>query len=241
MKINKKNFPVVAAVSAVVIIAIGLFIFKRGGGNQDYRTLSLEESPYVRLVPREDGHWLKLIIANFEVSGAATLDYELIYDVPGLATQGVPGTIEIDGSDTVERDLLLGSESSGNFRYDEDVEAGTLNLNFRSSNGKLLAELSSDWRLLKDTTDIFSADGDFNLVLDEPNSSHFIVVMSTFGLPMPLENAKGVPYGAFSSGGEPYPGTLDFGDNVVRWDGDGYRDVEGDTVPNIGTFVQTSN
>ena len=233
------KLPRVFVVGAVVLIAVVGFFVLRGSANQDFRDLALTERPYVSLVPRSDGHWLKLTIENFKVEGASTLEYELIYQVPEGTTQGVPGTVEIAREDKVERDLLLGSESAGKFRYDEGVTDGELNLRFRNSSGKLLAQLSTPWRMLKGESEL--ALNKFTYKVDTPNEDEYLVVVDTFGLPKPLENATGEPYGVFASGGTPYPGTVTLASKMSRYDGANWGAMESDQSPDIGVFVETSN
>jgi len=69
------------------------------------------------------------------VTGAASMDYELIYSTSDGGQQGVPGTVKLTGTD-IDRPLLLGSESSGKYRYDAGVEQGTMTLKFRDASGK---------------------------------------------------------------------------------------------------------
>jgi hypothetical protein len=53
----------------------------------------------------------------------------------------VPGTVQLSGD--VEKKLLLGSESSGKFRYDTGITGGTMTIRFRNSSGKLLGKLET--------------------------------------------------------------------------------------------------
>ena len=68
--------------------------------------------------------------------------------------QGVPGTAKLDGGD-IERKMLLGSESSGKFRYDEGVKGGTLTLRFRNSKGRLIGKLSTEFTLTSPKKGVF--------------------------------------------------------------------------------------
>ena len=80
-----------------------------------------EDRPVVSLIPTSDGHYLKLVIENIVIQ-AQELDYELLYQTGENITQGIPGSVELGQGSSFELDLLLGSESSGKFRYDEGVE-----------------------------------------------------------------------------------------------------------------------
>jgi hypothetical protein len=108
--------------------------------------IPLDQRPSISLTPTSDGHWLNFIVKNIKVKDASSMDYELLYTTGAGIQQGVPGTVKLDGAD-VERKLLLGSESSGKFRYDEGVKDGTISIKFRNSAGKLLGKLSTTFSL----------------------------------------------------------------------------------------------
>lgn len=126
------------------------------------------------------GHWLTLNIKNINVPDAATVDYLLEYTIEDGRTQGVPGQVKLNGQD-IQRDLLLGSESSGKFTYDKGVEKGKLTLKFRNSNGKLIGKLSTDFHLQSNTTQISSVDGSFKVTLPKIMKGVYFVTMQTFG------------------------------------------------------------
>jgi hypothetical protein len=144
--------------------------------------VSLEDSPVASLTPRTDGHWLDLKVTNIGKFDADSVDYELIYKLPDGRTQGVPGTVSLskitDG--VLERELLLGSESSGNFRYDKGVEGGSFSLRFRNEKGRLVAKFTTDFTLQTNTDELTSSDGNFLYSLDSVSRDYF-VVMKTFG------------------------------------------------------------
>src|SRR3989344_2823503 len=118
----KKKLPLIL-IGAGVLVVVVAFLVLRGRGpagtdEENVPELPFSQRPFTRLVPTEDGHYLTMIVSNFNVPGAASMDYELYYDTAEGITQGVPGKVNLDGKDSVERELLLGSESSGKFRYD---------------------------------------------------------------------------------------------------------------------------
>ena len=204
MKQVKKKLPFIILGLGALVLVVG-FVVLRKPSQESFEEeaapeIALEMRPVASLTPSEDGHWLKLVIEKFEID-AATLDYELLYKLPDGRTQGVPGTAKLDGS-KIERDLLLGSESSGKFRYDEGVEAGTLTLRFRNDKGKLAAKFTTEFNLLFETTNLSSADGQFTFDLASPTDDYYIV-MSTFGMyELPGSDVLSGPYGVFSSGGD---------------------------------------
>ena len=202
----KKLLPLILLALGLASILGGYFFLrsqKQNQGNEEksaLREIKLEDRPVASLTPSEDGHWLKLKIAKIKIKEAASLDYELLYKLPDGRTQGVPGTIKLNGQDLIERDLLLGSESSGKFRYDEGVKQGTLTLRFRDKAGKLIAKFSTEFSLLSETKELMTPDGSFRVSLVKKPKSGYFVLMETFGVyeSLPQEIAAG-PYGLFSS------------------------------------------
>jgi len=151
----KKYWPIIALLAGVLVVAgVYFFVIRKPAvddnlsqEDQTVAEIPQDQRPSTSLTPSMDGHWLKMKIESIKVAGAFSMDYELLYKISDGRTQGVPGTIKLEGQTSIERNLLLGSESSGKFRYDEGVESGTLTLRFRNSSGKLLGRLSTDWTL----------------------------------------------------------------------------------------------
>lgn len=119
----KKFIPLILLVVGVVVLLLVYFLVikpsKTQTGNEEQVSslmeVSLDDRPVASLTPTADGHWLNLKVDKINIP-AATMDYELLYDLPDGRTQGVPGTITLNGLKVIERKLLLGSESSGKFR-----------------------------------------------------------------------------------------------------------------------------
>jgi len=204
----KKFLPLILIGIGIVITLVVFILVKNSKNNlssddQDAAVpeLPAEQRPLVMLIPTNnpsvpgsDGHWLDFKVQKINVPGAAAMDYELIYSTGSGGQQGVPGTVKLNGSD-VERMLLLGSESSGKFRYDTGVETGTMTIRFRNDKGKLIGKLSTVFHLQTGVTELTSADGAFKHTLDKVAKGVFFVTMQTF--------ANG--YQAFSSDGKVYP------------------------------------
>jgi len=95
--------------------------------------LADNEKPYVSLIPSTDGHTLTFKVNNIP-SKFSTAEYELIYtaqDEKIEIEKGVSGTVKLEGSTTISKDLLLGTASCTNgckYKYDEGVTGGTLTL-----------------------------------------------------------------------------------------------------------------
>ena len=120
----KKFLPIFLFLIGILAVA-GVYFFVIKGKKEQPPTTSEEsalievplgERPIVSLTPTSDGHFLNLKIEKI-LASAASLDYELLYPVAGGRVQGVPGSVPLTGQKEIERKLLLGSESSGKFRY----------------------------------------------------------------------------------------------------------------------------
>ncbi len=184
------------------------------GEEEVVRELPQDQWPVVSLVPTSDpsipnspGHLLDFKVQKINIPGAATMDYLLVYTTSNGGQQGVPGTIQLTGAD-VDKNLLLGSESSGKFRFDAGVSQGTITITFRNSTGKSLGKLSSDFHLQSDEKVLTSVDGKFNYTLDKAAKGVFFVTMPTFV--QPADPASYVTwqngYGVFASDGKPHSG-----------------------------------
>ncbi len=134
--------------------------------------LELEESekPIISLVPRADGHELKLKINNIPAN-ISDIEYELIYSAvdEGLEMEkGVGDSIKVTANN-LERNLLLGTSSCTNgckYKYDSGVVGGNLSLTFLTANNQSLRYESSF--VLKTSADI-KKDGGLTLSLENFN------------------------------------------------------------------------
>lgn len=240
----KKLLPFILIVLGLVAVVVAFVVIKNknksDSNEEDLSALidvALIDRPVAKLIPSEDGHWLKLVVDKLVVSEAASMDYELLYKLPDGRTQGVPGTIKLSGSKSIERDLLLGSESSGKFRYDEGVESGTLTLRYRNEKGKLIAKFVTEFSLVNGVKDIASKDGGFNATLDKASDSYF-VAMETFGIPdeAPGEVVAG-PYGLFSSSESDLDGEVKMNGQIYHYSGSAWEDSFSEAT---GIFVGIS-
>jgi hypothetical protein len=184
----KKYLPfMLVGVGIVVIIAVFLIVKNRkpvvvapvDDTQVKLLDLPVTERPVVSLIPFADGHYLKLRVTRF-VKNAATMDYELLYQTDKDITQGVPGEAKLTG-DLYEVDLLLGTESSGKFRYDTGVETGSISLKFRDTNKNLMAKYMSDFHMQTGVTTLSSIDDKFSYTLPKVQKGVFYVTMNTVG------------------------------------------------------------
>lgn len=244
----KKYLPLLlllAGIAAVVLV----FVFLRKGGTDESSNdkesslieMDLKDRPFVSLTPTSDGHYLTLRIDEINVPRAEIMEYELLYEVPGGVTQGVPGTVDISDLSSFEIELLLGSESSGNYRYDEGVEEGTITVRFRNKDGKMLIKFSSDFHMQSDDEELTSIDGMFSYRFDDLPDGYY-VTMPTIGFPGkgPGSVQEG-PYGVFSSSSTFPQGevTID-GGNVYLLDDGNWEMLEDSNAETIGIFVSAS-
>ena len=241
----KKYLPLILLFAGVLIL-VGAFLFVRGNKKEKTQVpgeemalldLPLEERPLASLTPTPDGHYLNMKIEKIGF-GAFSLDYELLYQVPGGLQQGVPGSVNVTGKSTFEAELLLGSESSGKFRYDEGVEEGSLTLRFRNEEGQLLARFTTDFHLQTATGTIVSPDNLFKYELDKENQEFFIS-MNTVGIPGKFPGSVGSEaYGIFTSALKEVAGKIDseFAE-IYYWDGDNWQKTEDNNSSDVGIFI----
>lgn len=218
----KKYLPIILGV--IVIVGIILALLLKGGnktsntGDEDegsnVPTLSEQEWPAISLTPTSkagvsgsDGHWLNFKVEKINVPGAASMDYLMVYTTSDGGQQGVPGKINLTG-DSIEKALLLGSESSGKYRYDTGVETGTMTITFRDSKGKMLGKLSSEFHFQTGVTELTSADNTFKYTLDKMAKGVYFVTMKTFAEPTTTAVAWQNGYGVFASDGKAHSGTI---------------------------------
>jgi hypothetical protein len=242
----KKYLPfIILAVGAFVLVLVFLIIRKgstktENALEENVAEIAFDKRAVASLTPSEDGHWLKLKIDKL-LTGAKTLDYELLYKLPDGRTQGVPGTVKLDGN-AIERDLLLGSESSGKFRYDEGVEQGTLSLRFRNDKGKLVGKLVSDFHLQTGVSELSSVDGNFKYKFNKLPKDDYFVTMQTFGVEkVPDGTVETEPYGIFSLSKESLSGTVSLNAaKILSWTGSDWQELKNGQASGLGVFMGVS-
>jgi len=218
----KKTLPIIVGALVLVVLVVG-FVIK--GKNKASNTsenddisnvpvLSESEWPAISLTPTNkpgvsgsDGHWLNFKVEKINVSGAASMAYLMVYSTSDGGQQGVPGTVKLTDT-SIERMLLLGSESSGKFRYDAGVEQGTMTITFRDGNGKMIGKLTTDFHLQSGVTELTSVDGIFKYTLDKIVKNVYFVTMKTYKEPSVGSVVWQNGYGVFASDGLAHTGEL---------------------------------
>ncbi len=248
----KNALPIIVIVVVVLGVLGGAFWFLKGSTKAPQQTtdeevddtplkvLTVEESPYVTLTPSADGHNFHLTISKVP-SNTKTLEYEMVYTVASGVTQGVPGTIKDLSTETIERDLLLGTCSSGKCRYDEGVNDGTFTVRLRDSKGKLVSKMETQFHLQKGEAKLTSADGAFTYTLAKASKAAYYLTMGTFGIPSaaPGRITTG-PYGVFSTDMK-QPGTVTLGNgDIYEYSGSSWSKLTGGKASSLGVFAQVA-
>lgn len=248
----KKYLPLILlGVGLLVVIAAFFLVKSRKSADESVDPndesnlvdVPLAKRPVVSLIPTEDGHYLDLTVNKITLT-SASLDYELLYKNADDVTQGVPGTVNIQGKDSYENKLLLGSESSGKYRYDEGVKEGTITLRFRDGKGRLMAKFASDFTMFTETPNLISSDSNFKFILDKAQKNVFFVVMQTVGLPGPFPSevsSDQSPYAIYGSDATKYSGSLDLSGKILFWTGTSWSEVDPSQPQTIGIFAVSNS
>lgn len=190
---------------------------------------TLEERPYITLTPSSDGHWLTLEVTR--IQDATDLEYELLYKTASGAMQGSTSPFTFQGEDFYLKEILLGTESSGHYDYDEGVTQGSLTVRLRGGIGT--RKFVSDFHLQEEDEDLTSIDGNFTLTGEL--SEGFYLTIVTAGLPGEIEGeVVAGPYGVFTSGSKVVKDgevTVVLGEpaaeaKLYSWDGKKWEEIE---------------
>ena len=142
----------------------------------------VENRPFVRLLPREDGKAVTLQIVEVK-KAAQDLEYEIEYSA-GALLQGAFGSVDSLSSLPVTKEILLGSCSTGGkCTYNTDVTGGDLTLRFGTPDYTLKSEWSYTEKATKQKT-ITSRDAKFVLDLSKAkNTADYVIVQLAPGYP----------------------------------------------------------
>jgi hypothetical protein len=223
----KKYIPLILIGGGVLIIVLAIFVVMKSlksttstltpsQTTENVPELAQAQWPVLSLAPTVDatipnslGHLLDMKVQKINVPNATTMDYLLIYNTTDGGQQGVPGTIQLTGVD-VDKNLLLGSESSGHYRFDDGVTQGNITITFRDKSGKSLGKLSSDFHLQTGEIGLTSVDGKFSYNLTKLAKGVYFVTMPTFV--QPADSSSYViwqnGYGIFASDGKAHAGSV---------------------------------
>jgi len=166
--------------------------------------MTIDQKPYISLIPRSDGHQLTLKISHIPTE-ISQIEYELIYvatDGTIEIEKGVGDTIEVK-STTITKDLLLGTASCTNtckYKYDEGVTGGTLSLIFINSNGQMstyeTAFILNSSAQINKTKSISLPEFTINATV---NTGQYFILLQNYGMPNSSTLADQI-YSVFASG-----------------------------------------
>lgn len=253
-----KKLPLILLACGVIVAIVAILIalsrsktspFQEPQEEETVAEIPFEKRPFVSLTPTSDGHYLNLVVEQINVD-AVTMDYELGYKVKDGRTQGASGNkIKIAGQDSIKRSILLGSESSGKFRYDEGVEEGQLTVSFRNDKGKLVGRVTTLFHLQNAPAVATSMEGNIKYTFAKTPKKIWTVTMNTFGLPISLDysDIKGTdlttikgPVGVFASDTTlDYPGVMaiEGSSKIYYWNVSDWKELPGGSSKRPGVFI----
>jgi hypothetical protein len=148
MKPEHKKYAIVGGV-LVLLLIVGFFVVR---GRAKPETDISDQTPVEDVIPTVDASVKVSLEANGaqkkEVSlsassipaGTDSVEYELSYLTASQGLQGVIGTVPMDGKRQFDKDLTLGTCSSGTCVYHEVVGKIKLTLKFNGDYGAKLFE-----------------------------------------------------------------------------------------------------
>lgn len=196
---NKKVPIIIAVVLLLVVGGVGWGVKSfLSGGNKDADTTSkktkiappvnqidISQRAYVKILPNSNGHNLTLEVEEVK-KDADSVDYELEYQA-GTLLQGAFGQLELSAF-PARTDILLGSCSAGGAcTYHEEVQGGSLLLNFDGSQDY---GLKSEWKYIDNSdkeTEFGSRDAKFMISSDDLASVRYLVIYNSPGYPEELD------------------------------------------------------
>ena len=141
---------VVVAVIAIVLVGVGLAVyFSQQKPKVTEQPIKKEELGAIPTVDASTTVTLTALPGNKEMvlksagipNGTTSVDYELSYDTKAQGKQGVIGTISTISGNSLEKQMTLGTCSSGKCVYHEVVGAIQVTLKFTGEYGeKVLAK-----------------------------------------------------------------------------------------------------
>ena len=149
MNLDKKKKILVGGVVFILLFGGMLLLSRRDNSNgQKEETNSLpteaviptiSDDVKIDLVSSSAGREVALQIKNIP-PGTQMIDYELSYQTAQQGLQGVIGTIELKGESDIDKNLTLGTCSSGTCIYHQVVGKVRLNLRFSGEYGEKVFE-----------------------------------------------------------------------------------------------------
>ncbi len=163
----------------------------------EIRDLDSSNRPYIGLVPRADGHAIILTVTNHQQF--SSLDFEILYQA-GSLQQGSIGQIDISKA-AYKTEITLGACSKGVCRYDDNVRTGSIKLNGRFKGKQYVAQVPFVLeKITPEASNIVGPENTFDISIQSGSvsSEYYVLIAETLGLPIKLNNHKGLSVAAFS-------------------------------------------
>lgn len=93
-----------------------------------------DSSIIVDLKKRADDKYLILTVSKIP-SGTDSIEYDLSYDTDKGINTGAYGKVDLNGKSEITKEILLGTQSKNNFKYDTGVTSVDLVLKFNHPDG----------------------------------------------------------------------------------------------------------
>lgn len=148
MKPEQKKFIIIGAVVVLLLVA-GFWLV---GGRKQKQSDDREPFPTEMVIPTvnasvkvdlsANANGQEVVLSIDEIpEGTETIDYELAYNTASQGLQGVIGTISLDeGESSYEKEITLGTCSSGKCVYHQVVGKIKLSLKFNGDYGEKVFE-----------------------------------------------------------------------------------------------------
>lgn len=237
---------VIAVVISLAVVGGGFFAWKSLSKppeekeaemeKEGLKELSLDQRPYATLTPGPSCEYT-LALARIQTK-PEKIEYEIVYRDEKGVTQGASGTLKVTGRESISKDVLFGTESSGHRKCDKGVEEGSITLRYRNGEGKLIAKLETDFVIVEGGKMVKLGDN-LTVTLGKPSTSK-LLAMGTVGLPekAPGQIAQG-PFGVFTSGKANVDARIEFDGSgkLHGWNGTKWAELEGDKASFLGTYI----
>lgn len=142
---KNKMYMIGGVVFFIIVFVIGFMVMNNSKKDVVQNTTKdvLPESEIVPTIDASVKVDLKAANNNHEViltidgipADTTDIEYELSYLAKKTLPKGAMGTVEVKGSNSIEKKITLGTCSSGTCVYDEDVESVEVSLKFNSESG----------------------------------------------------------------------------------------------------------
>lgn len=153
MNKNPKVIIIGGLITVLVVVFIGYSLMTKGKSQEKSTSAptpteqlipTVDSNVKVDLAKKSTGKEVTLLVQGIP-KGTTSIEYELSYNTIRQGIQGVLGTVILEGSETeYEKDLTLGTCSSGTCVY-HDVEGKiTLSLRFTGSYGEKVYQKEYD-------------------------------------------------------------------------------------------------